>query len=498
MSTNTMKKDEFSNLLDLLPPFFTISLLMNTESFNEFRDKLRITEVEQLTLDDQKAKPYILLALGFMYKNKDVTSIFYKIIQKTDPSISFSENVFSNGIDMVINKLLGLNPSVATQSGGAKLIEYITIIGQLILIFSVDYYYLIVYHKDVKTVIEFEEQLVNIWSSLKNGCQIEEGTTSSSLQRVLRVGTKNPAAVDAFFNIKECILNPYVRNVAAERYFEYYARQAEETVNAQLVEQIAGLEQYGFLPSPSSTRVTTGSTELRTDNALVPYNEMNSVVPYLKTYLKPERGLEEDFSKKLVTLSQMSPEQLRSFFNSNTPTTIPTPTAFPSTTETVPTPPPFVSDLWVVASEAINYFSPSSSISDSFYYTLVDIFKDARRKLEDAQKEGQRTAEDLFTIAERIYRNIMNAIGILKYLAGLNAYALGLIILLYKKLTGKMISPLSTGDSSPNRKAFRMIERGGYNRRKTRKIYKGRKMRKTSRNSKKRRSVIRRRNSSRK
>lgn len=495
MSINNIEKDEFRNLLDILPSFFTISLLMNTKSFNEFREKIIMDEVEQLTLDDPKSKFYILLALGFMYKNKDATSIFYKFIKQTEPSISFTENSFSNGINMVINKLIGLNSNVNTQSGGAKMIEYISIIGQLISIFAINYYYLMVYHKDIETIKEFGKTVENLWDILKNGCPTEE---ESSLQRVLKFGTKDPRAIDAFFNIRKCLFNPYVQNVATEKYFELFTKQTEEQITSNLFQQIGNLEMFGYLPAPSSSRgdISNTNVEMPSNALVVLNNEEKAIVSYVNNNLDLTKGI-DNFKKQLDILSKMSPEKLRKHFYSNTPTTIPTQSVF-SSGETVPTPPPFFSDVVTVLSDGIQLFTPSSSISDSFYYALADIFKDARRKIEDAQKEGHRKTEDLFIIAGRIYRNIINGIGVLGFLSSLNTYALGLIILLYYKLKGKKPGQLAIEDNPDRtgRKAFREIERGGYKRR-MRKITKGRKNRKSSRSNKKR-SFSRRRKTLRK
>ena len=510
-----IEEEDFSELLGVLDPFFTISLLMNTNSFKEFTDKLQITEVNKLIVDDPDSQFYIVLALGFMYENPKVTPIFYEFI-KSDSTISFSKDAFSEGIDMVTKKLLGLqggNNSI--QSGGANIVEYVKIIGQLIIIFAINYYYMSVYHKDITNISKFGEQVLGVWAGLKNGCQSDKGT-SSSLQRILRSGTSNPAAIDAFFNIRECILNPQVRDIATENYFAFFSKQSEGNLKTQLFQKIDGLKAAGLLEGPSSMSTSLTTIDVGSSNALVLYNnEMKAVVPYLESYLKFEKGSEQDFKTNIVSLSKMTPEQLRVFLNPKTPTGIPTPAAFPSSTvpsSIVPTPPPFVSDLWSVASQAVNYWNPSSNMVDSFYYALADMFKQANRELEDSITSGKRKTEDLFTAAERIYRNIMNLLNILQILLPLNSYALALIISLYFKLRGtkpqetSTLATITNGSSEPDegnnsivnttegkdpKKAFR----GGL--RKTHKINKRRKLNKSRRGMKthKKRRITRHRKS---
>jgi hypothetical protein len=513
MSNMTEKEEDFSESLVGLDPFFTISLLMNTNSFKEFTDKLQITEVNKLIVDDPDSQFYIVLALGFMYENPKVTPIFYEFI-KSDSTISFSKDAFSEGIDMVTKKLLGLQDrNNSIQSGGANIVEYVKIIGQLIIIFAINYYYMSVYHKDITNISKFGEQVVGVWAGLKNGCQSEG--TSSSLQRILRSGTSNPAAIDAFFNIRECILNPQVRDIATENYFAFFSKQSEGNLKTQLFQKIDGLKAAGLLEGPSSMSTSLTTIDVGSSNALVLYNnEMKAVVPYLESYLKFEKGSEQDFKTNIVSLSKMTPEQLRVFLNPKTPTSAPTPTAFPSSTvpsSIVPTPPPFVSDLLSVASQAVNYWNPSSNMVDSFYYALADMFKEANRGLEDSITTGKRKTEDLFTAAERIYRNIMNLLNILQILLPLNSYALALIIRLYFKLRGtkpqetSTLATITNGSSEPDegnnstvntegkdpKKAFR----GGL--RKTRKINKRRKLNKSRRGMKthKKRKNMRRRKS---
>jgi len=447
------------NFFKLLTPELrivcNISLTINLQKFMEYTDSMNLTIIQQSSKNDRL---FTYLPLALMYKNEEMTTFIYNIIQNSGYEITK---------DNFKNEITDKNGIITTQSGGGKLTEYLYGIG--IIIFAIFYDYYIITNGSWDRLSDSINQVQDLSSRIKQGCSMEyrPSKTISLLAR----GTKDPSFIYSLEYTMQCLSTPTILSAKLQ---DLNVEEHSKNLLSEMQQKFKELPGFPELPEPSKM-----STQL------VPFGENpEEISEFLNTRLlvlkkdSPDIDL-DDTINNFKLLADMSSDEFKKVFEIQKEQSIPvpSPTQAPTYEYTIS----LASDIIGAFTEfAPTKFSPSFSFQNVFLWGLQDTIRDTIRKIEDGKRKTSRDIEDLITNATRVFSDISSLPYIISFLFFLNLAAIRSFILFAKKLRGIKESPknylqiedVTEENNVTPRRSLRIQqqpdERGG-NRRKTHK-----------------------------